>query len=283
MTVPALEIVRALEAAEAAACRSYTTAAPTEVAAGLGLAASDLGPALAVRATAFDILMYNRVVGLGVAAPAREGELDRAIAFFRDAGVPRCMVHEAPGAEPAVLPAWLEARGFARHNHWLRLHRPVARPQGLPDPRVRPIGREHAEVFARTDAEAFGHPLSMVPWFAATVGREGWHHFGAFEDGEPAGFGALFVAGEVAWFGFACTREGFRRRGIQSALIDARLAAAAELGCARVAVETADDTPERPNPSTHNLRRAGFVDSYRRPNWVLTLGGAKPVAGADPA
>ncbi len=33
----------------------------------------------------------------------------------------------------------------------------------------------------------------------------------------------------------------------------------------------AADTPEKPNPSTHNLRRLGFRDRYRRANWVLML------------
>ena len=33
-------------------------------------------------------------------------------------------------------------------------------------------------------------------------------------------------------------------------------------------VETADDTPEKPNPSTHNLVRLGFEVAYRRRNWV---------------
>ena len=60
-------------------------------------------------------------------------------------------------------------------------------------------------------------------------------------------------------------------RAQEAAEIAARLRAAAALGCEYASVETADDTPEKPNPSTHNLRRLGFEDAYRRPNWVLKL------------
>jgi hypothetical protein len=44
------------------------------------------------------------------------------------------------------------------------------------------------------------------------------------------------------------------------------------LGCRMIAVETAADTPEKPNPSTHNLRRLGFELLYERVNWVKGLG-----------
>jgi GNAT superfamily N-acetyltransferase len=62
-----------------------------------------------------------------------------------------------------------------------------------------------------------------------------------------------------------------RGRGAQSALIAARLEAARRAGCHWACVETSADTPEKPNPSTHNLRRLGFTDAYERPNWVKVL------------
>ena len=51
----------------------------------------------------------------------------------------------------------------------------------------------------------------------------------------------------------------------------ARLQAARDAGCRWCVVETAADTPEKPNHSTHNLRRMGFRDAYERPNWVKVL------------
>ncbi len=259
----------ALERAEVEACRSYTSTPPEPVAQALGIALRPLGSGLAVTASRVDVLAYNRVVGLGVGTPGTPADVDRAIAFFRAAAVPRCMVNLAPIAT-AELQAWLGARGFQEHNHWMRLWREGAAPvDEPPDRRVRPIGREHAEAFGRTEAEAFGHSESLAPWFASTVGQSGWHHYAAFDGKEPVGFGALFVSGRLGWLGFASTRATHRKQGIQSAIIATRLRAAAELGCRLISVETADDTPEKPNPSTHNLVRMGFRVAYRRPNWVL--------------
>ena len=263
--------VAALESAEMAAAVSWTEAAPGAIADGLGIGHRPLRSGLALKATGVDILMYNRIVGFGVGTPATAADLDDAVAWFRAAGAPRMMLNLAPVAAPDPRP-WLEARGFTLHNHWIRLWRDASAPVEAPeDPRVRPIGREHAEIFSRTDVEAFDHPAALIPWFAGTVGREGWRHWGAFEGESPVGFGALHVRGDLGWFGFGSTQAAHRRKGIQSAIIAARIRAAAQLGCRLLSVETADDTPEKPNPSTHNLVRMGFRVAYRRPNWVLKL------------
>ena len=47
-----------------------------------------------------------------------------------------------------------------------------------------------------------------------------------------------------------------------------RIRDAAEWGCRRVITETGGDTPEHPNPSYHNMLRAGFVLVYQRPNYI---------------
>jgi GNAT superfamily N-acetyltransferase len=263
--------IAALERIEVETCRLCTEAAPDAVARGLGIGLRPLRSGLAVKASGVDIMMYNRVVGFGVETPANAADLDDAVAWYRAAGVPRMMLNLAPVAAPDPR-GWLEERGFNLHNHWMRLWRDARVPVDAPeDPRVRPIGREHAEIFSRTDVEAFGHPEALIPWLAATVGLPGWRHWAAFDGDVPAGFGALYVRGDLGWLGFGSTRATHRKQGMQSAIIAARIRAAASLGCRLLSVETADDTPEKPNPSTHNLVRMGFRLAYRRPNWVLKL------------
>jgi GNAT superfamily N-acetyltransferase len=265
-------LAHALEHAEVEVCRAWTAAASAEVARDLGLAVRPLGSGLAIAAARADVLAYNRVVGLGIGTPAMPADLDAAIDFFRAAGAPRAMVQLPPAAAPAELQGWLEARDFRHHNHWIKLWRDLARPlEDPPDARVRPMGREHAQAFAQCEAEGFDLPVNLVPWFATTVGLAGLHHYAAFDGPDPVGFGAVFASGRVAWLGFASTKRTHRRQGIQSALIATRLRAAAALGCEIAVVETADDTPEKPNPSTHNLVRMGFQVAYKRPNWVLKL------------
>lgn len=272
-----------LELSEVEVCKSLADM-PAGIAAGLGLDWRPLDSGIATAASRTDVLAYNRVVALGVAAPAEPSDVDAATHFFATAGSPRFMVNLAPTATPPELPQWLLDRGFSLHNHWLKLWRDGQAPiEESRDPRVRPIGTEHAEAFARCEAEAFAMPETVIPWFAATVGRKHWHHYAAFDGDEPASFGALLVMGRVGWLGMASTKPAHRRQGMQSALIATRLHAAAELGCQVVVVETADDTLQKPNPSTHNLRRMGFQLAYRRPNWVKKLALEMPTPEAAAA
>lgn len=277
MNAPDSALVRAAEAAEVAATEATYLAAPPDLAAAARLGCARFGAALLVHAAAFDVLMHNRVVGLGVAEPARLEVVDEAEARFRALGAKRFMVPVAPGAEPADLADRLAERGFYRHNHWIRLVRDADAPgEARSDLRVAPLDASHAPEFGRIEAEAFGHPPEVAAWNAALVGRPGWQFVGAFDGDTLAGVGGLFVNGEAAWFGFASTRAGWRGRGAQSALIARRLELARAAGCRWCVVETAADTPEKPNPSTHNLRRMGFRDAYERPNWVKLLEPAAP-------
>ena len=267
-------LVQAAEAAEIAAFEDGMLAAPPALAAAARIGCRRFGGVLLTHAAAIDVLMYNRVVGLGVEAPADLAIVDEAEARFRALGARRFMVTVAPLAEPAELEAWLGARGFARHNHWIRLVRDLGAgslPDARTDLRIAPLETGHAATFGRLEAAAFGHPPEVVAWNAAMVGRPGWTFCGAFAGDALVAAGALRVQGPAAWFGYAATDPAHRGRGGQSAIIAARLRAARAAGCRWCVVETAADTPEKPNPSTHNLRRLGFADAYERPNWVKVM------------
>ena len=264
-------LARKCEAAEMAASRSRHDALPRAAADALGAGTMAVG-AGQLSYNASDVLRFNMVLGLGVAAPAHEHELDDALRIFRESGVPRCMIPLAPCARPPELSSWLVARGFHAHNHWLRFARDVSPlPAARTDLRIARFGRESAAAFVRMAGEAFGHPAELAPMLEAVVEREGWHHFGAFDGDELVASGAVFVHGDTAWLGTGATRATHRGRGAQSALISVRVHAAREAGCRWVTAETAVDTPEKPNPSAHNLRRLGFRELYERPNWVKVL------------
>jgi ribosomal protein S18 acetylase RimI-like enzyme len=85
------------------------------------------------------------------------------------------------------------------------------------------------------------------------------------------GTGSLFVKGEWASLGFAATLPQARGRGVQSALIVRRIADARAMGCRHLSVETAEDKPDKPAPSFHNVTRLGFRVAYfgiaPRANW----------------
>lgn len=267
-----LELTRLAERIEARATEELVRAAPSDLVASLGLACEWIGAAFRQQAAGVDVLAFNRAFHVGMTEPMTEARVDEILAAFAKARAPRFFVQVAPGAEPAALPAWLEARGLRVHNRWMRLvadpnvRLPVgAVPHGW---RIEHIGPDEASVFAAIDARAFGHPREVEPWTAALVGRAGFRHYLAFDGDIPIGTGAFFVEDHVAWFGYASTVEAYRGKGVQSALIAYRLAEARLLGCRLIAVETAEDRPEKPAPSYRNLSRLGFRTLHARENWI---------------
>ena len=66
----------------------------------------------------------------------------------------------------------------------------------------------------------------------------------------------------------AATLPSHRRRGAQGALVARWIRDGLALGCRFFAAEAAEDTPESPNRSYHNLLRAGFRLAYLRRNYA---------------
>lgn len=227
--------------------------------------------AVAGCAPGIDVLAMNRVVGLGMFEPATRAAVDACIEFYRHADVPRFFVQLCPIARPSELPGWLAARGLRHHNNWMRLYRTTADPPPADSAvRVVEIGRADSRTAAAIVGAAFGFPPSLVAWVAALVGRPGWRHYLGYDGDRPIATAAMFTGGEAAWFGLAGTAPNARGRGAQRALIARRVADAAAAGCRHLVVETAEDTPEKPNPSTRNLQRCGFTVTYLRPNYIWT-------------
>ena len=251
-----------VERGELEAFRSLYAAAP----AALGAQTKDVGGALALRLDgASEVTMFNRVLGLGLGRPASEEQLDAALAFLD--GV-HAYVTVTPDAEPPELACWLEARRHVPEHGWTKFSRPTSGP-----PRARTQLRverdEDGEAFAEAAVRGFGEPLVSHEWLAALASHDGWQCFVAFDGAEPAGAGALFVAGEIGWVGIGATKPERRGKGAQSALLAARIAAAADAGCSVVVTETGEPVGGVPGGSYRNIVRAGFEPRYVRANYVL--------------
>ena len=213
--------------------------------------------------------IFNRVVGLGIDRPATEADVDALVSFYLSAGRPEFAVSLSPEARPGDLAAWLEARGLARSANWAKVWRGVDHPpDARSDLRVERIDGRLRDAFARVNGAAFGTPAALAPWFAAAVGRPRWHHYLGFDGDVPVTAAALFVMDEVGWLGFGATLPSHQRRGGQGAMFARRIRDAADLGCRLLVTETAEDTAAQPNPSYHNMVRAGFRLAYLRPNYV---------------
>jgi GNAT superfamily N-acetyltransferase len=252
------------ELGELEAFRDLYAAAPPA----LGARSKQVGDALCLRLDPLSgVTMFNRVVGLGLEAPATDVQLDVALAFLQ--GV-QAYVTVAPEAEPRDLGERLEARGLARDRGWTKFVTSTGAP-----PRARSELRverdESGEAFAEAAQRGFEVPRFFRDWLSRLAGRDGWQCFVAYAGDVPAAAGALFVTGRVGWNGIGATVPEHRGKGGQSALLAARIEAAAAAGCEVVVTETGEPVDGLPNGSYRNIGRAGFEPVYVRANYLSAI------------
>ena len=236
---------------------TLVAALPAAVADEHDVRALEIGEALAITADV-PAIELNRV--LGVVDPLTDPELHQLDEHF---GGRRYAIQVAPGAE--ALEPRLAERGFERGDGWMKFERDAA-PAELPatELRVEEVDAARSSEFAEALAQGYGLPPWVGEWFTGLLGAPGWHCFLGYADEEPAAAGALFVTGRTGWLGAAATKEAHRGQGGQGAILAARIARAAELGCDVVTTETG----AQGGASYRNILRAGFREAYVRPNWV---------------
>ena len=232
----------------------------------------------------------TKVIGLGFDGAADPGELTRIEQdYFARGGTVRAEV--ATLADPAIFEQ-LTTRGYVlgRIENVLGLvldgrAAPARGPDGLT------IGRPASMEEWRTIVlDGFEVPDTGVPSapgesfprgaleaiFQDVARARGFRHYLARLGDEPAGGGSLRIFDGIAQLAGASTLPRFRRRGIQSAMLEARLADAAEAGCDLAVVTT-----EPGSKSQQNAQRAGFSLLYARAILTKRPPGRASAAGAD--
>lgn len=224
---------------------------------------------------------YSKIVGLGF-APLDDAELAAVEAKY-DARNGEIRVEQATLADPAVG-ALLTRRGYELigYENVLGLElTPAAREaftracdadaaRGL---RISAADERELALWIETVAEGFVHADTFDgPPPTETFGRDAieqiFADFGATPsvtlylarlDGAIAGGGSLRMSDGLAQLAGASTLPAHRRRGVQSALLRARLLDAATRGCDLAVVTT-----EPASKSQENVQRAGFTLLYAR-------------------
>jgi GNAT superfamily N-acetyltransferase len=256
-----------LEDIERSAYRSMWRLVPDDVAEEHGIATAELGGGTCIACRADTTTMLNRASGVGVGRAATEDDLDEIISFF-NGRADRFAVAIAATAQPLGLTEMLRDRGFQPGYAWMKFRRITERPvRAATDLVIEEVDSQRAEDYGRVIAEGFGLSPSLARWWSCIVGAPGWHCFVGYDGREPAAAGSLYIEEEVAWFGVAATRPAFRGRGGQSAILTARVEAAARLGAKLVTTETGERIGDRPSGSYRNILRAGFEEAYLRPNY----------------
>ena len=262
---PSLGEALLLEEVEHRGMLDLYRAAPVAARAAGGLSATERDGVVCLRCDALPgARMFNHVFGLGLDRPAGEDDLARLAAAY---GGRAHHVALSPAARPGELGDLLAARGYAPDYGWVKFRRGV---EPLPAPatglRVVPAEGRHAAAWGAIVARAFELPSFAAAWLAALPGRPGWSCLVAVDGDEPVAAAALFADGAAGWVAFGATLPEHRGRGAQTALLAARVARAAELGCTALAVETGAREPGRVAASYRNILAAGFEPRYLRPN-----------------
>ncbi|MGB8542039.1 MAG: GNAT family N-acetyltransferase [Candidatus Acidiferrales bacterium] len=263
-----LDLARRLEMAEARACRACAEAfhsqhpefpvALEEIAGGFAVFAGVDSP-------------VTQAIGVGLHGDVSDSDLDRLQDFFISRGA-TAAVELCPLVEMSLYERFAE-RGFRLLEVSDVLFRKLApmdadakaAPSNIV---VRPAAPDEAQLWTKTVAEGFAehNPVTqsildvMAGFFPAA------NCFLALVDGSVAGGGAVSTRGGVCGLFGASTLPEFRGRGVQTALLQARLAWAAAQGC-DVAVSIA-----QPRSASHrNIERQGFRVAYTRTKLMRAL------------
>lgn len=210
-------------------------------------------------------LGFRETVDESVVAEARSRAEELAVPAFGFLLQPR--------VQPPDWAALTERHGLTQGTLFVKCFGP-AEPRTIEtDLRITRLGPEYAADFVWIMATGFGFERSpgADAMFSGVQFFDGdWATYGAWDGDTLVGVARMLVVTEtdaVALFGAATLPEG-RNRGAQAALLDARIREARDRGIRYASAETWLETTENPNPSQHNIRRAGLTEVHTRPSWV---------------
>jgi len=214
----------------------------------------------------------NKVAGLGFGGVPGTVELDGVEQAFAAVGAP-AQVELAHVADPAIG-AFLTGRGYRLESFenvlGLALDREYAHvlPEGI---EVRASTDDDFERWLEVVGDGIAHPDAMGVPSHEEFPREvfenamrdlvaaGVRRYAAVLGGVIAGGGSMRMADGIAQLTGAATAPAHRRRGVQTALLSARLAVAAAAGCDLAVVTT-----QPASKSQQNAQRRGFALLYTR-------------------
>ncbi len=215
----------------------------------------------------------GRATGAGLDRAFTAADLDRVEAFYRAHKAPS-QVDLSPMHEPAVFELFKE-RGYAIAELNNVLFRKLDAEEKFPPPppgcEIRPSRPEEAETAGGIVESAFfpgGAPEAYRGLVAPFYQMERALAFVASVDGRLVACGTGLIVPEHRVFALcgAGTLTAYRGRGLQTALLRARMAAAVQAGCEYAAVVT-----QGGSTSQRNAERLGFRVAYSKVTVIKQL------------
>ena len=222
----------------------------------------------------------TQAIGLGLHGPVSATEIEQLEHFYRSRG-DAVRVELCPHADPSLFEHF-GRRGYRTVEVSNVLVRPLQRSETWPGPAagitVERVPPEDAALWTRTVAQGFAEHFPVTPEILEVT--ELFFHtpeaqcFLARINGEPAGGAAFAVHDGIAGVYGASTLPAFRKRGVQTALLHARLAIAAAAGC-----DLAHTITQVGSASQRNVERCDFRVVYTRSKFQRDWTSAQPSLG----
>jgi len=255
------------EAVEAQLVRDLWANAPKDAVSEIGYEVAAIGDTVISAAANDKSILVNRT--LSIDARAFDADLlDRATDTYERLGVEKYFVHVNPNA-PSALTDALTHSGLKRGRSWMKFQRdtnPVDAPKT--DLTIKEIDASDSKDFGRIVAPCFDMSPAFGRILAAVVPLENWHVFMAYDGDTPAGAGCLVTHGGVGLLDMGATHADFRRRGVQGAVMAARINKAADLDLNMLFTETGEAVEGEAQHSYGNILRYGFKEWYARYNYM---------------
>jgi len=219
----------------------------------------------------------TQAIGVGLNGEVTDADLDRLTEFFISRGAPAAA--EICPLVDMSLYARMSARGYQLIEVSDMLYLKVADaklPFDLPPGIAVHIAEPNElRVWTETVCQGFAEHFPVTPQLLEVM--EGFANradaacFFAFVDGQVAGGGAVSAYEKVGGLFGASTLPAFRRRGVQRALLEARMKWAVAQGCDLIV-----SIAQNGSASHRNMERLGFRIAYTRTKLFRPLSTAAP-------
>ncbi|HLV88350.1 MAG TPA: GNAT family N-acetyltransferase [Candidatus Sulfotelmatobacter sp.] len=214
----------------------------------------------------------GRATGVGLDQPLTASDLDRIEEFYRAHNAPS-QVDLCPMHRPEVFEMF-KARGYSIAELNNVLYRKLDPNESFPDAppacEVRPVRPDEADATGLIVGNAFFPDGAPEPYrgLITPLYQMGGLGFVASVDGKLVACGTGLVIRPYRVFALcgAGTLTEYRGRGLQTALLRTRMAAAAEAGCEYAVVVTQGGTT-----SQRNAERLGFRVAYSKATVIKPL------------
>ncbi len=213
----------------------------------------------------------TQAVALGMQAAVTSEEFDLLESFYFSRNEP-VRVETCPLADPSLFEYYKERRYHVSEFSNVMVRRVFAQSFAPtpPEIEIRRASPEELDLWVMTVAQGFAenYPvtqelLSIMKMFALAKGTECYL---ARIDGRVAGGATLAIRGRIAGLFGASTLPDFRKRGVQTALLNTRLRRAADSKC-----ELAMSLAQPGSISQRNITRLGFQTLYTRVKFERTV------------